>query len=137
MLTTCFDLAVAYHNLEGETVAISSFVEIVIKLNESSFKPVFRRLYDWAFADETGTYPPVCSSCTSHIPTLCFLSLSIVKKDFVLSCVCGLARLFQGHARVLKRIRNITDVFNAGSDDTLHVILAAASSKHPQGNVPE
>ncbi|KAJ3856701.1 armadillo-type protein [Lentinula lateritia] len=31
---------------------ISAFVELVVKLNEPTFRPLFRRLYDWAFAGE-------------------------------------------------------------------------------------
>ncbi|KAJ3784963.1 armadillo-type protein [Lentinula aff. detonsa] len=33
--------------------AISAFVELVVKLNEPTFRPLFRRLYDWAFAGES------------------------------------------------------------------------------------
>ncbi|TRM63291.1 hypothetical protein BD626DRAFT_496170 [Schizophyllum amplum] len=36
--------------LEGALVA--AFIEMVVKLNEAAFRPVFRKLYDWAF---TGT----------------------------------------------------------------------------------
>ncbi|GAW00359.1 u3 small nucleolar RNA-associated protein 10 [Lentinula edodes] len=32
---------------------ISAFVELVVKLNEPTFRPLFRRLYDWAFAGES------------------------------------------------------------------------------------
>lgn len=32
---------------------VSAFVELVNKLNESSFRPLFRKLYDWAFTDES------------------------------------------------------------------------------------
>ncbi|EKM74924.1 hypothetical protein AGABI1DRAFT_123475 [Agaricus bisporus var. burnettii JB137-S8] len=42
-------------NLEetkAEQQVILAFRELVIKLNESTFRPVFRRLYDWAFVDE-------------------------------------------------------------------------------------
>ncbi|KAH6904492.1 hypothetical protein BKA70DRAFT_1373519 [Coprinopsis sp. MPI-PUGE-AT-0042] len=35
-----------------ETSIISAFRELVVKLNETAFRPLFRRLYDWAFAAE-------------------------------------------------------------------------------------
>jgi U3 small nucleolar RNA-associated protein 10 len=30
-------------------------LELVVKLNETTFKPLFRKLYDWAFTQESGT----------------------------------------------------------------------------------
>ncbi|TFK24886.1 hypothetical protein FA15DRAFT_669091 [Coprinopsis marcescibilis] len=39
------------HKLEANV--ISAFRELVVKLNETAFRPLFRRLYDWAFATET------------------------------------------------------------------------------------
>ncbi|KAG1896221.1 uncharacterized protein F5891DRAFT_1054817 [Suillus fuscotomentosus] len=35
---------------DGEPHIISAFLELVVKLNETAFRPLFRRLYDWAFA---------------------------------------------------------------------------------------
>ncbi|KAK7055439.1 U3 small nucleolar RNA-associated protein 10 [Favolaschia claudopus] len=37
---------------EAETETIAAFIELVVKLNEASFRPLFRRLHDWAFANE-------------------------------------------------------------------------------------
>ncbi|KAF5351352.1 hypothetical protein D9758_008071 [Tetrapyrgos nigripes] len=37
---------------ESETRAIDAFVELVVKLNEATFRPIFRRLHDWAFVSE-------------------------------------------------------------------------------------
>ena len=34
-----------------EASAIGSFLELVTKLNEATFKPLFIRLYDWAVID--------------------------------------------------------------------------------------
>ncbi|KAJ6463475.1 hypothetical protein C8R45DRAFT_840925 [Mycena sanguinolenta] len=49
-----FDVgAIATPKSEAEAQAISAFIELVVKLNEASFRPLFRKLYDWAFADET------------------------------------------------------------------------------------
>lgn len=36
---------------EVENSAIGSFLELVTKLNEATFKPLFIRLYDWAVID--------------------------------------------------------------------------------------
>jgi U3 small nucleolar RNA-associated protein 10 len=36
---------------EVETSAITSFLELVVRLNEATFKPLFVRLYDWAAVD--------------------------------------------------------------------------------------
>ncbi|KIP06398.1 hypothetical protein PHLGIDRAFT_128310 [Phlebiopsis gigantea 11061_1 CR5-6] len=33
---------------------IAAFLELVVKLNETTFKPLFRRVFDWAFATHTG-----------------------------------------------------------------------------------
>lgn len=38
---------------EAETRVIAAFKELVVKLNESAFKPLFRRLYDWAFVEKS------------------------------------------------------------------------------------
>lgn len=40
------------HTTEVETAVIGAFMEIVTKLNEASFKPLFRRMFDWAFTGE-------------------------------------------------------------------------------------
>ncbi|KAJ4466217.1 armadillo-type protein [Lentinula lateritia] len=37
----------------ASATTISAFVELVVKLNEPTFRPLFRRLYDWAFAGES------------------------------------------------------------------------------------
>lgn len=44
-----------------ETAAIEAFIELVTKLNEATFKPFFRRLFDWAFSsskDESSSCKP-------------------------------------------------------------------------------
>lgn len=37
--------------VEAEDAIISAFIQLVIKLNEVAFTPVFRQLYDWAFSE--------------------------------------------------------------------------------------
>ncbi|KAG6334786.1 hypothetical protein ID866_4304 [Astraeus odoratus] len=46
-----FDVKMSYGFTEGESHVISAFIELVVKLNESTFRPLFRRLHDWAFVD--------------------------------------------------------------------------------------
>lgn len=41
---------------QGEPHVISAFTELVVKLNDNAFRPLFRRMHDWAFADEKGAY---------------------------------------------------------------------------------
>ena len=43
------------HACQGEPHVISALTELVVKLNENTFRPLFRRLQDWAFVDEKGT----------------------------------------------------------------------------------
>jgi U3 small nucleolar RNA-associated protein 10 len=33
-----------------EKMVIAAFLELVMKLNETAFRPLFRKLFDWAFA---------------------------------------------------------------------------------------
>ncbi|TFK71529.1 hypothetical protein BDN72DRAFT_432062 [Pluteus cervinus] len=44
-------------NGEAESRVIAAFRELVVKLNEAAFRPLFRRLYDWAFASEATSFP--------------------------------------------------------------------------------
>ena len=44
-------------------------MELVVKLNETTFKPLFRKLYDWAFTQESGT---------RHTPLDLSLKLTVV-----------------------------------------------------------
>ncbi|KAJ3761867.1 hypothetical protein EV360DRAFT_36877 [Lentinula raphanica] len=41
---------------KANSQVISAFVELVVKLNEPMFRPLFRKLYDWAFAGASGKY---------------------------------------------------------------------------------
>lgn len=45
-------------DIQVESGAISAFRELVVKLNDAAFRPLFRRLYDWAFADDNGASQP-------------------------------------------------------------------------------
>ncbi|CCM00706.1 uncharacterized protein FIBRA_02746 [Fibroporia radiculosa] len=47
-----FEINAASGNADTEPELISSFLELVVKLNENAFKPLLRKLSDWAFSDE-------------------------------------------------------------------------------------
>jgi len=46
-------LDIAKLDEELETRVISAFKALVVKLNEAAFRPLFRRLYDWAFTTDS------------------------------------------------------------------------------------
>lgn len=57
-----------------------SFLELVVKLNETAFKPIFRRLCDWAFVgpesssiSEAGTMPE------ARVIVFCHLMSSLIE----------------------------------------------------------
>ncbi|KAL4062956.1 hypothetical protein V8B97DRAFT_2026593 [Scleroderma yunnanense] len=49
-----FDIRSLFSSDESESHTIAAFTELVVKLNESAFRPLFRKLHDWAFVDRTG-----------------------------------------------------------------------------------
>ncbi|KAJ7079966.1 hypothetical protein B0H15DRAFT_1025307 [Mycena belliarum] len=57
---------------KAEDQAISAFIELVIKLNEASFRPLFRKLYDWAFADESSDIKRKITFCNIYSSLLDF-----------------------------------------------------------------
>ncbi|KAF8064012.1 hypothetical protein FPV67DRAFT_198389 [Lyophyllum atratum] len=66
-----FDLA-KNSGIDAETQAIMAFQELVVKLNEAAFRPLFRRLYDWAFAGSTDDEPRKITFCRIYIALLDF-----------------------------------------------------------------
>lgn len=54
------------HQTKVEDDSISTFVELVVKLNEVSFKPLFRKLFDWAFA-ASGEWQKPDPSCVERL----------------------------------------------------------------------
>lgn len=40
---------------------IAAFIELTVKLNENTFKPLFRKVFDWAFSASSGQHD-FCSS---------------------------------------------------------------------------
>ncbi|KAJ7701560.1 hypothetical protein B0H17DRAFT_1195339 [Mycena rosella] len=57
---------------QAEAEATSAFIELVVKLNEASFRPLFRKLYDWAFADETSGLTRKITFCNVYSSLLDF-----------------------------------------------------------------
>ena len=57
---------------------VSSFKQLVTKLNESAFKSIYRRIYDWAYASDSGL---------SHMQNSCFrpslFSLANIRKKVI------------------------------------------------------
>ncbi|KAM6493306.1 hypothetical protein JOM56_011440 [Amanita muscaria] len=46
-------VAAAETNPSTENNVISAFKQFVVKLNETTFKPIYRRVYDWGYASDT------------------------------------------------------------------------------------
>ncbi|KAI8990419.1 armadillo-type protein [Trametes punicea] len=44
-----FDLCADSQNAEMERNVTAAFIELVVKLNETAFRPIFRKMFDWAF----------------------------------------------------------------------------------------
>ncbi|KAJ7042839.1 hypothetical protein C8F04DRAFT_1251651 [Mycena alexandri] len=57
---------------QAEAEATSAFIELVVKLNEASFRPLFRKLYDWAFAGETADIKRKITFCNVYSGLLDF-----------------------------------------------------------------
>ncbi|KAI0670242.1 hypothetical protein C8Q78DRAFT_1138718 [Trametes maxima] len=49
-----FDRSATHSLAEVENTIINAFMEVVVKLNETAFRPIFRKLYDWAFMQSQG-----------------------------------------------------------------------------------
>ncbi|KAI0790983.1 hypothetical protein C8Q75DRAFT_805854 [Abortiporus biennis] len=51
---SAFQLCASSHQIRVivESPASSTFLDVVVKLNETAFKPLFRKMFDWAFTSE-------------------------------------------------------------------------------------
>ncbi|KAI6147846.1 hypothetical protein BKA82DRAFT_4145263 [Pisolithus tinctorius] len=65
-----FDVRLSFGAQEVESYATSAFIELVVKLNENAFRPLFRRLHDWAFVDNTGTTQRKMTFCHIYVALL-------------------------------------------------------------------
>lgn len=43
-------------SLQVESNVTSAFLEVVVKLNETAFRPIFRKMFDWAFTQSHGAH---------------------------------------------------------------------------------
>ncbi|OSX58041.1 hypothetical protein POSPLADRAFT_1154787 [Postia placenta MAD-698-R-SB12] len=70
---------------------ISAFLELVVKLNETAFRPLFRRLSDWAFTDTTSsanvsravTFCNIYSALLEYFKALVVPYLSFLRHPFL------------------------------------------------------
>ena len=73
------------NELQVESAMIGAFMEVVVKLNETAFRPIFRKMFDWAFAEgmlgftpkgftserySRERYTPVCQEKSGVLPYL-------------------------------------------------------------------
>lgn len=70
-----------------ETSVISAFVKLILKLSESNFKPLFNKLYDWAFRsgeehqDRVITFFILTSHVAEALKSLFVLFAGLIVKD--------------------------------------------------------
>ena len=75
--------------IQVERTVIAAFLELITKLNETAFRPLFRKLFDWAFS---GTLAAFSMSVVSSGKCRCFYS----QKDHIPSCILVASRPLQG-----------------------------------------
>ncbi|PPR01672.1 hypothetical protein CVT24_001501 [Panaeolus cyanescens] len=69
----------------AEERVVSAFKEFVVKLNEAAFKPLFRRLYDWAFAGDKADNARKITFCHLYLGLLdYFKGLMVPYMSFLL-----------------------------------------------------
>ncbi len=44
-----YDNILILHQVESSLT--SAFIELIVKLNETAFRPIFRKMFDWAFGN--------------------------------------------------------------------------------------
>lgn len=76
-----------------EAKTIGAFIELVTKLNESAFKPLFRRLFDWAFA---GKHVEYLDQPFAWFPDSVHRRCRLRQKDHLLSSLSCHVGLLQG-----------------------------------------
>ncbi|KAG5644278.1 hypothetical protein DXG03_008763 [Asterophora parasitica] len=59
-------------DVDTKAHTILAFQELVVKLNEAAFRPLFRRLYDWAFASTPDTPGRKITFCHIYVALLDF-----------------------------------------------------------------
>ncbi|KDR78387.1 hypothetical protein GALMADRAFT_245550 [Galerina marginata CBS 339.88] len=80
---------------EAETRVISAFKELVVKLNETAFKPLFRRLYDWAYIEDIGDVARKITFGHLYVSLLDFFkALMVPYMSFLLQPCCDILTSF-------------------------------------------
>jgi U3 small nucleolar RNA-associated protein 10 len=100
---------------------------MVIKLNESAFKPIFRRLYDWAFANDTGMWLVVTVSALIITQCGLFRYQASSRKTSFCRVYTTLLEFFKVVSRLLACVvYDVTDERDhssfSGLDDALYVV---------------
>jgi len=58
--------------LKVESAVVAAFVELVAKLNDTAFKPLFRKLFDWAFTVSESSAERKIAFCNAYVGLLDF-----------------------------------------------------------------
>jgi hypothetical protein len=85
---------------EIEESAITSFLELVVRLNEVTFKPLFIRLYDWAVIDLSEGASESCCAISLDIADIIGVDNArlVERKVVLLHVMMGLLQKFRvGH----------------------------------------
>ncbi|KAG2363636.1 hypothetical protein BDR07DRAFT_1471237 [Suillus spraguei] len=102
---------------DGEPHIISAFLELVVKLNEAAFRPLFRRLYDWAFAAESANIERKVTFCHMYSALLdYFKGLMNPYMSMLLQALCDIleslaAGSIQNSSLWLSTIETLTKSF--------------------------
>lgn len=85
-----------------EPAAISTFLELVVKINEATFKPLFRKLFDWAFTiDDSMANARKLVFCHIYSALLdYFKGLMTPYMSFLLQPTIGLLEAFRKQSKV-------------------------------------
>ncbi|KAH9837712.1 armadillo-type protein [Rhodofomes roseus] len=75
---TAFELITDTNRSEIEHAVITSFLELVVKLNETAFRPLFRKLSDWAFTDEGSGHVRGVTFCHTYSALLDYFKTLMV-----------------------------------------------------------
>ncbi|KAG1761179.1 hypothetical protein EDD22DRAFT_897736 [Suillus occidentalis] len=97
---------------DGEPHIISAFLELVVKLNETAFRPLFRRLYDWAFAAENANIDRKVTFCHMYSALLdYFKGLMNPYMAMLLQALCEILESIQNPLLWLSTVETLTKSF--------------------------
>ncbi|KAF9021672.1 hypothetical protein BDZ89DRAFT_1137818 [Hymenopellis radicata] len=88
MFLEAFDVVKPQGPLDSKAPIVSAFTELIVNLNEATFRPLFRRLYDWAFVGRSGierriTFCHVFSALLDYFKALMTPYMSFVLQEFI------------------------------------------------------